>query len=410
MALKGMIDRLFGKTRTIIGLDIGHHSVKAVELARSPNGLELVRYGIAEVKNGSKGDEGDQTAARLKALGEVFERSGIDPGAVCTSVSGESVIVRPIPMPRLAVKAEEEFELAVRGEAKDFIPFEMEDVIFDYQRLVEKAGKEGSAQGTEVLIVAVRRDLIDRHLAMVEAAGLEPLIVDVDSIALVNAVIAGSEINPAEAIAIVNIGSKVTNIAIMRNEMTRFTRDLAFGGEDITRSIASQFGVSFSEAEELKRRHGLSSLGAASGGTEAEAPDESLGVVQDLYQAIEDLKEEPEAETPKEDAAINEAVQQRQVSELSEQVIGDIVSEVKRSLLYYENQLDGEPITRLLLSGGTAKLKGLGPYFESVLDVPAQLVRPFEKIRSPFSDEEAQEKGPLLGVGLGLALRNVIES
>ena len=99
---------------------------------------------------------------------------------------------------------------------------------------------------------------------------------------------------------------------------------------------------------------------------------------------------------------------ERRVSELCEQVIGDIVSEVKRSLLYYENQLDGEPIARVLLSGGTAKLKGLREYFESVLDIPTELVRPFEKIRSPFDKDEAEQKGPLLGVGLGLALRNVI--
>ena len=407
MGLMNMVGRIIGRSRTIIGLDLGNDSVKVIELARTSSGLELVRYGITKVRE-EKGQIGGEAGPEvmLEAIQRAFAESGIPMGAVCTAVSGESVIVRPIPMPRFETKREEEFEMAVRSEAGEYIPFEMDDVILDYQRLGTKPGREGTSRAAEVLIVAVKKDLIDRHLGLVEAVGLDPVIIDVDSIALVNAVISGSDINPDEAIAVVNIGSNVTNIAIMRNQMTRFTRDLSFAGKTITNSIAAQFDVSVEDAENLKYRWGLSSLNAGKGESESrEATSDAPGVIQDLYEAIEDLKQESDQAGGK---SSNAAEEEHQVSELCEQIISDIVSEVKRSLLYYENQLDGEPISRILLSGGTAKLRGIQQYFESVLDVPTDRVQPFQKIKTPFDEKEAEEKGPLLGVCLGLALRNVI--
>lgn len=407
MTLKSTLDNLLGRQKKVVGLDIGHDSVKVIELARTASGLEMVRYGIAEVRSSDKerDKDGDQAAIQA-ALQRLFRDSGIEAGQVCTAVSGESVIVRPIPLPYFQTKSEDEFATVVRGEAKDFIPFEMDDVVFDYQRLGEKVTREGS-KNLEVLIVAVKKDLIDRHLNLLDAAGLKPVIIDVDSIALVNAIIAGSEIHSDEAVAVVNIGSRVTNIAIMRNEMTRFTRDLAFAGGNITSAIASEFDIPTADAEELKRRCGMSYLGGNSQEPSLEeTPDGSgLGVVQDLYRAIENLQEEVPEDSS---AAANSGGREKRVSELCEQTIGDIVSEVKRSLLYYENQLDGESISRVILSGGTARLRGIREYFEAVLDIPTELVRPFEKIRCPFDKEEAQQKGPLLGVSLGLALRNVI--
>lgn len=405
MGLTSKIGQMLGRSKTVVGLDVGSSSVKAVELARTSSGLEMVRYGITEVVSSGGKSKEDDPEALMAAMRQVFQDSGISANQVCTAVSGESVIVRPIPMPRFEAKREEEFEIAVRGEARDFIPFEMDDVVFDYQRLAGRAAAaEKGAKTSEVLIVAVKKDLIDRHLTLLEAIGLEPTIIDVDSIALVNAVIAGSEINPEEAVAVVNIGSNVTNIAIMRDEMTRFTRDLAIGGRNITAAIASQFDISPAEAEAKKRALGMSAVSSAGAESESAPEAPAPGVIQDLYQAIEDLKEAAPEAAP-EQAGDAEA---RQIGELCEQVIGDIVSEVKRSLLYYENQLDGEPIARVLLSGGSAQLKGIREYFESVLDVPAELIHPFRKIRAPFSQHEAEEKGPLLGVCLGLALRNVI--
>lgn len=407
MSLKLMLDNLLGRSKTVIGLDIGHDSIKAVELAKTSSGLELVRYGIAEVRTADKErDKDDGQAATLAALQRVFSESGIETEQVCTAVSGESVIVRPIPLPYFETKSEDEFATAVRGEAKDFIPFEMDDVVFDYQRLGEKKNREGS-RNIEVLIVAVKKDLIMRHLSLLDSAGLKPTIIDVDSIALVNAIIAGSDINPEEAIAVVNVGSRVTNIAIMRNEMTRFTRDLAFAGGNITQSIATEFDIPYAEAEELKKRCGLSYLGSMHDRSDETEPEgENLGVVHDLYRAIENLQEEDGAGDSGATSASGD--REKRVSELCEQIIGDIVSEVKRSLLYYENQLDGEAISRVILSGGTSRLKGLREYFESVLDVPTELIHPFEKIKSPFDKGEVEQKGPLFGVGLGLALRNVI--
>jgi len=99
MGLKNFIGQILGKPKAVVGLDIGHDSVKLMELARGASGLEVLRYGIAEVRsqNGKKAGELDAEAT-LDALRRVFTDSGISRGGVCTAVSGESVIVRPIPM------------------------------------------------------------------------------------------------------------------------------------------------------------------------------------------------------------------------------------------------------------------------------------------------------------------------
>jgi type IV pilus assembly protein PilM len=419
MGLNQTLQNLLGRQKRVVGLDIGQDSVKVVELTQAGGELEMVHHGIAQVKSGGTRPREDEVDKKLlQAIADAFESSGLQVSQVCSAVSGESVIVRPIPMPQFQTKTADEYEMAVRGEAKDFIPFEMDDVVFDYQRLGEKTEEE-KGKSTEVLIVAVKRDLIMRHLSVLDTAGLDPQIIDVDSIALVNSVIAGSDLDPKEAVVVVNIGSGVTNIAIMRDEMTRFTRDLSFAGANITHSIASEYDISFNEAEKIKIECGMAYLGGADQSMgaqqspEAEPPQE-LGVIDDVYKAIESLQQEEEQQQqeqpPAQQENVDEAERNQRVSDLCERLIGDIVSEVKRSLLYYENQLDGESISRVVLSGGTSKMKGLREYFESVLDVPTEMVRPFERIKCPFSKEEAEEKGPLLAVALGLALRNVKES
>lgn len=404
MSLKNTLEGFFKRSRKVTGMDIGTDSVKLVQLEGGSDGLQMTHFGLVEIsRSNGKDNRGDVTQeATLEAIEKLLSESGVMPESVCTAVSGESVIVRPIPMPNYQTKDESEFEMAVRGEAKDFIPFEMDDVVFDYQKL---GLRDSKSTGSEVLIVAVKKDLIERHLNLLSLAGLQPLIIDVDSIALVNAVIAGGNLDPEEPVAIVNIGDTVTNIAIMKNEMTRFTRDLAFGGRNITAALASEFDITYEEAEQLKRRCGLSALNAAGGEPTQETAN--MGVIQEVYQAIETLQQEEKVQ--QETSANADAdPQDRRVSEICEHTIGDIVSEVKRSLLYYENQLDGEAISRIVLSGGSAKMLGVQDYFHNVLDIPTEEVNPFEKIQTPMTETELQEKGPLLGVGLGLALRNVI--
>ena len=125
--------------------------------------------------------------------------------------------------------------------------------------------------------------------------------------------------------------------------------------------------------------------------------------MDEVYAAIDALDSMPDVDVTAEPSmAGGEATT---VATVSEQVLSDIGSEIKRSLLFYENQMDGEPVDRVLLAGGSALLPGVLKYFENNLDVAVHLMQPLEKIESDFSIDLVQKLGPTLATGVGLALR-----
>ena len=395
-----------------MGLDIGFDSIKAVELSRSGGGIELGLSAVAPIR--LKQSDIQETPAfdreaTLSAIQRLISESNIPTKKVVTAVSGESVIVRILRMPASIIEGtkEEDLEFAIKGEARDFIPFEMEDIIFDYQKLgiVDTEG----AKMIEVLIVAVKKETIYSLMDLLKEAGLQPIIIDVGSFALVNALNYGGGINPDEIISIVNIGSDITSIAIMKDGMTRFTRDFNVAGNNITNAISSGMGINWFEAEDLKKKHGmhLGSEESFDTGSEMQIMSndffentDSTNVVDDLSGAIDDITG---------GAGRNSGdAQAQQISPIIQGVLSDICSEVKRSLLYYESQLEGETVGKIILSGGTAKLLNIVPYFESFLDLKTEIINPLASVSHRLSNDELVDLSPLIGVGIGLALRNVI--
>lgn len=388
-----------------VGLDIGGSSVKLVQMAKAGDGFRLTQCGVQPIASSFSEDGssiGTERAAVVQAIRDLFANNKIATRHVISSVSGESVIVRIIRMPWIDENKRGELEFAVRNEARDFIPFEMEDVVFDYQRLGE-INQDGQ-RFMEILIVAVKKELIQDHIALLNEAGLEPVVIDVGSFALVNALSAANAVTGAEAVALVNIGADVTSIAVMRESMTRFTRDFATAGRNITNALVSDLGISWEQAEALKIQHGIhmDSDAADSGAEEPGAPSASMQMVHDINTAIDQMagaggaNDEPETSLG------------WRVSEVCKQVVGDIASEVKRSLLYYENQLDGEAVTKIILSGGTARLRNVATYFEHLLDVPTECCRLLDQFDGKAVDTESGDQSPVFGIGVGLALRNVI--
>lgn len=400
MGMKDSIHRLLGRDAVTVGLDIGHSSVKGVEVQKSGSGFRLVRAEVEPITE-AQAEEGsqDRTVAAIESL---TTRWGVSGERVATCVSGESVIVRPIPIPFIDKK--QDIALAVESEARDFIPFDMRDVVMDYQRLRQMELPSG--MGEEVLVVAARREVVENHIHMLERARVEAGIIDVGGIALVNALLVGCELGEEETVALVNMGCEVTNIAIVRSDTIRFTRDLNVAGRNITRAVMSELKTEFPRSEELKSQYGMKAL---FGEVEEETPmdgeqqEEDVddgSIVSEVYRAIDALQGEmTSAPTP---AVGGEAAG---VASACEQVLSDITSELKRSLLYYENQMDGEPTNRILLAGGTALLPGIRRYFEQNLEIPVHIMQPLERIKHDFSDEERERMGPILATGIGLALR-----
>ena len=339
---------------------------------------------------------------------DLFQNHIVPTKKVVTAVSGESVIVRILRMPASIIEGtkDADLEFAIKGEARDFIPFEMDDIIFDFQKL-GTVDTEG-AKMVEVLIVAVKKETIYALMDLLNEAGLQPVIIDVGSFALVNALNYGGGINPEEIIAIVNIGSDITSIAIMKEGMTRFTRDFNVAGNNITNAISSGMGINWFEAENLKKQYGMQMGSEETFDTGADMQimsndffeAEDTSVVADLSGAIDELTGTSGGKTKDAEA--------QQISSIIQGVLSDICSEVKRSLLYYESQLEGETVSKIIISGGSAKLINIVSYFESFLDLKTEIINPLASISHRLRDSEQADMNPLIGVGIGLALRNVI--
>ena len=306
------------------------------------------------------------------------------------------MIVRVIRLPFFEEKESEQLDFAVKTEARDFIPFDMDDVAFDYQRLgVVEQGQEGKA--LDVLIVAAQKDLVRWHTEVLKAAGLDPRVIDVGSFALVNAVRYGAGMVPETPVALVDIGSALTNIAIMKGETTRFTRDLSTAGMTITRAIMSELGLSEQQAEEAKLEYGISI--EEEGGGDEEILTISQTNLPDSFVDSE-LVETPSFETEKKI--------DQEVHAICEQFLGEIVSEIKRCLLFYENQLDGEPVEKVYLTGGTVQMKNADRYVANLLDTSTEILDPFKEVSGEVTSLDPLTRGSTYAISLGLALRSVI--
>ncbi|MCA9427054.1 MAG: pilus assembly protein PilM, partial [Candidatus Omnitrophica bacterium] len=225
----------------------------------------------------------------------------------------------------------------------------------------------------------------------------EPAVIDIGSFALVNAVQYGANMVPNEPVALVDIGSAVTNIAIMKGEHTRFTRDLSTAGNTITRAIMSELGLDENQAEKAKRDFGISYEGESD--TEQEILTISQTNLPDMFDSLDEGGESLEQD---------EDQMEQQVHAICEQFLGEIVSEIKRCLLFYENQLDGEPVGKVYLTGGTVCMKNADRYIENLLDTPTEVLDPFKAVKGDIMSLDPLERCATYTVGLGLAMRSVM--
>jgi type IV pilus assembly protein PilM len=339
---------MFGKTRSIVGLDIGTSSVKAVELTETGGKLEVTGFGQIEIT-------ADDATAKANAVAELMREGGFKSRRVVTSLSGKMVIVRYLTMVRMD---DEELRNAIAFEAGKYVPFPLEECVMDCQR-IEGVGDRAGQGNMTVLFVAAKRSQVEEHLSLIQSAGVSPEIVDVDAFALSNA---WSLTNPTPAtdgkprsVAFVDVGSQKTSLNITIGETSLFTREIYYAGQDFTQAIARRMSLDFPDAEAIKRNAG-------------------------------------ENET-----AVRESI-------LS--TIDDLGNEIQLSFDYFENQFERE-IDEIRLSGGGARLPIIRESFEKIFEKPTELFNPFETLTvNPAIDSDllACNAGRLV-VAVGLASR-----
>jgi len=352
----------FGKKNELFGLDIGSSSLKLAEVRRAGRGYQLINAGMVSLPQEAIVEGAVMNApAVVDAILELLNKHKPGTRNVATAVSGHSVIIKKISLPRMS---KEELEQSIQWEAEQYIPFNIQEVNLDYQILSgrrEKDAKEGNEQ-MDLLLVAAKRDLVEDYASLLREADLRPVLMDVASFAVENMVEANEELDDDEVIAVFNIGASITNVNVFRRGASLFTRDIHFGGNQYTEQIQKKAHVSFQEAESRKR-------GAAES---ARAND----VVRD---AIDGVTE-------------------------------SLLNELQRSLEFFLASADGEKIDRILLCGGGAALAGLPLKMQNRLGTSVELANPFKSITADpnrLETNSLQEIAPLMGVSVGLAIRKV---
>ena len=248
---------MFGMgSKSIVGLDVGSSSIKAVELKKKGGQIEVAHLGLEPlpsdiVVDSMIVDSGTVSSAISKlfldnAISKLFLDNQIKTKAVATAVSGHSVIVKKISLPSMS---DQELAETIEKEAAQHIPFDLADVSLDYQILSDE--EVGSPQ-MDVLLVAVKKDKILNYTNVLSMSGRTPAIVDIDALALQNCYEYNYQPAPTQVVALLNLGASGMIINIVKGTTPLFPRDVSVGGHQYTDSLQKELDLSFDDAESLK--------------------------------------------------------------------------------------------------------------------------------------------------------------
>ena len=245
------------KSTPLIGVDISSTSVKLVELAGTRQKPELSRYTIEPLPRDAVADG---NVANVEAVGAVLERAlrklGTRTKGAAAALPTSMVITKKITLPAMA--REEDLELAVEGEANQYIPFALDEVNLDFAVIGPVANDDSQV---EVMIAAARREKVEERVAAIESAGLKAQVVDVEAMAVMSAYELMAEGLPGKGIdqniGVLDIGATSTRFYVFRNEEQIFTRESPFGGNQLTQEIQRAYNMTNEEAEAAKRAGNL---------------------------------------------------------------------------------------------------------------------------------------------------------
>ncbi len=342
-----------GKDKFSTGLDIGTQSIKSVKLKINGNSAELVAF-----------DAEESQLDPIEALKKIKHAQSAD--LVNISICGLSTVIRYVNFPRMS---KSELRQALKFEAQKYIPFSLEEVNLDAEILKDDLPDNKML----VLIAALKKESVRERLKALEGAGLRPNIMDIDSLALINAFnfsYPKVEIPAGKSFCLLNIGAAISNISIIDNTVPRLSRDIHSGGANFTKKLMDIFNIDFKAAEELKLKPEGGGLASSS---QSHAPD---------TERADKVK-----------AAI-------------ESVLTNLALEIRTSFDYYESQ-NTSSVVKIFLSGGGSKITGLKEMLVSSLGIEVEFWDPFKqiKINDKLDATKLNQCAGLFNVAVGLALR-----
>lgn len=334
---KGSLKLKSSGERISVGLDIGTSSIKLVELKFLKDTVELTRFVLEPIQA--------DLSSQLKRIAPSQ--------AINISVSGASTVVRYIDFPRMN---EDELKQALRFEVQKYIPFPINEVILDSYILKEDL----SDNKMLVLVAAVKKEFINQRLKLIQEASLKTNIVDLDSLALINAFNFNYSKEDAnikdKTIALLNIGASMSNLNILENGHPVLSRDIYIAGNELTGKIQETVGIDLKSIEELK----------------------------------------PDIDKEKLNKVVTAA----------ESVFSDLSKELRTSFDFYESQ-SASSVSKIFLSGGGSKFIGLKDMLANLLSIEVEYWEPLRQISiaDTIDSQEVKALSAQLAVAVGLALR-----
>ena len=356
------LDLLLGRKHPpVIGLDISSSSAKLVELDQGTGGeYVLERFASEPFEKGwitdGQIEKFDEVA---DAVRKVVERSGTKTKQVVMAMPQSAVITKKIVLP--AGLREEELELQVESEANQYIPFSLDEVSLDFCVIGPSPTSSGDV---EVLIAASRKDRVQDRQGLAEAAGLKPVVLDIESHAsrlAMSRIVGGLPSGGRDAlIALFEIGADTTSLKVLRDDEMLYDRDQAFGGSQLTQLISRQYGFSFEEAEQKK--------------LSADLPEDYESAILGPF-------------------------------------VDSLSQEIGRALQYFFTSTPHHKVHYVMLAGGTATLPGLKDRVTDLTGFASMVVNPFDNMRlgAAVRENRIRREAASYLTACGLAMRRFVQ-
>ncbi|MBI2841834.1 MAG: type IV pilus assembly protein PilM [Armatimonadetes bacterium] len=362
-----MLSQLFGKD-TIVGIDIGSSYIKAVEAEPAGNGWRLINAALQVTPLDSCRDGVITNVLDVaQAIKTLLRSANIRSSGAVAAISGSQVIVRQVQLPQMT---EASLRKSIRFEASKYVSAPMDESSVEFEIL-------GNVEGTDqmnVMLVAAPKDLVQTRVSVVEAAGLEPISVDVEAFAIMRSLVecCACDDFATATIALLDMGASHTDVNIISNGNFALTRSIPIAGDSFTNAIKTLTGFSHEDAERLKFE--MAAQDSIDKLSVQEVESKCWRVVQPL--------------------------------------LDELLREIRRSIHYYQSQFpegaEQATVSKIVLTGGAARMPGMAAYVESKLSVPTEVGDAFSgSLVSPgrFTQDFVVEYGPVLVVGTGLALK-----
>lgn len=338
-----------------VGLDIGFAQIKVVALAKDKNQFKLVSMGsIPSPQPGMISDADTDLEALAGNIKKLFSMSKIDTKEVVAALPESRVFTRIID--DLPYLSDNDLSSAIRYASEEFIPMSLSEVNLNWQVLLRSQAKTANAR-TVVLVIASPKRMVSKYIKVLQMADLRPSALETETIAVTRSLVGNNPFSPSTLI--IQMGATTTDFTAVSKGLIWLTRSISTGGITLTRSLAQHFNFEINQAEQYKKIYGL-------------MEDQLEGKILEALKPIIDI----------------------------------IAGEGKRVIQAFEAKSPHEPVKRVVLSGGGAKMPGLVRYLANLLGLEVQEADPwFSIVKDKELVLKLTQEAPAYSVAVGLALR-----